>query len=178
MSEGTFTIGVLARRAGVGVQTVRYYERIGLLPRAGRAKGGYRRYGEEAVARLQFIRHAARLGFTLAETKELLTLRARRGAPCGAVRTRAEEKLAAIERKLAELRELRDAVAHLVHACSGGTAVEHCSILAALSRQPETDNNQPETGKKEKGSCPPPPRPVRRPTSRVSRRANAASKTA
>lgn len=172
MDDETFTIGTLARRAGVGVQTVRYYERIGILPQPGRPKGGYRRYGDEAVARLQFVRRAAQLGFSLAETKELLTLRTRQGAPCGAVRTRAEEKLAAIEQKLAELQELRDAVAYLVRTCSGKTAVEHCSILAALG--------EPETTKKgkEKPSCPPPPRPpVRRRASRVSRRANAASKT-
>ncbi|AKU94987.1 Transcriptional regulator, MerR family [Labilithrix luteola] len=165
MSDETFTIGTLAKRAGVNVQTVRYYERIGILPKPGRAKGGYRRYGNDAVARLQFIRHAGRLGFTLTETKELLALRARQGAPCGTVRTRAEEKLATIERKLAELKELRDAVAQLVRTCSGNTAVEHCSILAALG-EPEVQ--------KGKSPCPPPPR---RPASRVSRRANAASKT-
>ena len=138
MSDETFTIGTLAKRAGVNVQTVRYYERIGILPKPSRSGGGYRRYSEEAVARLRFVRHAAQLGFTLTETKELLALRARAGAPCGAVRTRAEQKLKIIEMKLQELRELRDAVAHLVRMCSGNTAVEHCSILAALS-EPETD---------------------------------------
>lgn len=132
MSEGTFTIGTLARRAGVGVETVRYYERIGLLPRPARASSGYRRYDGEAVARLRFVRRAAQLGFTLADTKELLALRARRGAPCRAVRARAEEKLEEIDRKLAELHELRDALALLVRTCSGDTAVEHCSILATL----------------------------------------------
>ncbi|MBX3204052.1 MAG: heavy metal-responsive transcriptional regulator [Labilithrix sp.] len=173
MGEETFTIGTLARRAGVGVQTVRYYERIGILPQPARQKGGYRRYGEEAVARLQFVRHAAQLGFSLAETKELLTLRARRGAPCRAVRTRAEEKLAAIELKLDDLRELRDAVAHLVSTCSGETAIEHCSILAALGEPLATKEGRVQS------SCPPPPRrpPARRRASRVSRRANAASKT-
>jgi MerR family transcriptional regulator, copper efflux regulator len=161
MGDRTFTIGTLASRAGVGVETVRYYERIGLLPRTTRVKGEYRRYGDEAVARLQFVRRAAQLGFTLAETKELLALRARQGAPCRTVRTRAEEKLAAIERKLTELRELRDAVAHLVRTCSGDTAVEHCSILATLG--------ETETTTKGNSSCPPPPRrrPARPPASRV-----------
>ena len=169
MSDETFTIGTLAKRAGVHVQTVRYYERIGILPKPSRAKGGYRSYRSDAVARLQFIRHAARLGFTLTETKELLALRARQGAPCRTVRTRAEEKLATIERKLAELQELRDAVALLVRTCSGNTAVEHCSILAALA-EPEAQQG--------KSPCPPSPRrPAPRPASRASKRANAASKT-
>jgi MerR family copper efflux transcriptional regulator len=168
MSEETFTIGTLAERAGVNVQTVRYYERIGILPKPSRAKGGYRRYSSDAVARLQFIRHATHLGFTLTETKELLTLRARQGAPCRTVRTRAEEKLATIEKKLAELTELRDAVAQLVRTCSGDTAVEHCTILAALG-EPEAQEG--------KTSCPPPRRPAPPRASRVSRRANGASRT-
>lgn len=171
MSDETFTIGTLAKRAGVNVQTIRYYERIGVLPKPGRAKGGYRRYGDDAVARLRFIRRAARLGFTLTETKELLALRARNGAPCGAVLARAEEKLATIERKLAELIELRDAVARLVRvrSCSGNT-VEDCSILAALGKAEGQEGTSP---------CPPPlRRPAPRPFSRASQRANAASQIA
>lgn len=132
MNGEAFTIGTLAKRAGVNVQTVRYYERIGLLPQPERPQGGYRRYTGDTVARLHFIRHAASLGFTLAETRELLELRARRGTPCKTVRTRAEQKLVTIEQKLADLLELRDAVARLVQACSGNTAVDHCSILAVL----------------------------------------------
>jgi len=133
MTVETFTIGILAKRAEVNVQTVRYYERIGLLPTPRRAHGGYRRYTDEDVARLHFVRHASGLGFTLKETKELLALRARRGAPCRVVRTQAEKKLETIERKLTELRDLRDAVARLVDTCAGDSAVEHCSILAALA---------------------------------------------
>lgn len=137
MNGETFPIGTLARRADVNVQTVRYYERIGLFPKPTRTPSGYRRYTEADLARLHFIRHAAGLGFTLTETQELLALRARRGAPCKTVRTRAETKLAAIDAKLSELRELRDAVARLVHTCAGDTAVEHCSILAVLA-EPES----------------------------------------
>lgn len=171
MGDDTITIGTLAKRVGVGVQTVRYYERIGILPPPSRTKAGYRRYGEDAVVRLGFVRHASQLGFTLAETKELLALRARQGAPCGVVRARAEEKLVAIEQKLSELQQLRDAVAQLVRTCSGKTAVEHCSILAALA--------EPEVTKKGKSSCPPPTRQqARRPVSPASRRASAASKNA
>jgi len=132
MDGETFTIGALAQHAEVNVETVRYYERIGLLPKPARTGRGHRRYTSEDLARLRFVRHAAGLGFTLTETNELLALRARSGAPCRAVRLRAEEKLETIERKLAELRTLRDAVARLVNACAGDTAVERCSILAAL----------------------------------------------
>jgi len=171
MSDETLTIGTLAKRVGVNVQTVRYYERIGILPKPGRSQAGYRHYGEDAVARLHFIRHATQLGFTLGETKELLTLRARQGAPCSTVRTRAEQKLAMIDAKLQELRELRDAVARLVRTCSGDTAVEHCSILAALG--------EPEITTKGKSSWPQPQPPPAHPrASRASRRVNVASRTA
>ncbi len=136
MSGETFAIGMLAKRADVNVQTVRYYERIGLLPQPSRTQSGYRRYTEDDLARLHFIRHAAGLGFTLTETKELLALRARRGTSCKTVRIRAEEKLRTIDQKLTELRKLRTAVARLVHMCAGDTAVEHCSILAVLA-EPE-----------------------------------------
>jgi MerR family copper efflux transcriptional regulator len=132
MDGETFTIGALAQHAEVNVETVRYYERIGLLPKPARTGRGHRRYTGEDLARLRFVRHATGLGFTLTETKDLLALRARSGAPCGAVRARAERKLETIERKLSELRALRDAVARLVSACAGDTAVERCSILAAL----------------------------------------------
>lgn len=125
-------LGRLAQASGVPAETLRYYERIGLLATPGRRKGAYRRYGADAVARLRFIRRAAELGFSLAETRELLALRAREGVPCAGVRAKAAEKLHLIEQKLAELTELRDAVATLVRACSGDKAVEHCSILAAL----------------------------------------------
>jgi MerR family copper efflux transcriptional regulator len=130
--ENDLTIGSLARSAGVGRETVRYYERIGLLATPGRRKGAYRRYTPGDVARLRFIRRAGELGFTLAETSELLALRAREGSPCASVRAKAKAKLTAIEQKLVELTELRDAVAALVRACRGDRAVEHCSILAAL----------------------------------------------
>jgi MerR family transcriptional regulator, copper efflux regulator len=176
MGERTLSIGALARECGVGVQTIRYYERIGLLSQRGRTKGTYRRYGADELARLKFIRRSAQLGFTLAETSELLALRAREGAPCSSVRTKAERKLAAIERKLAELTSLRDAVATLVHACAGDTAIEHCSILAALESSDEDT-----TPKEGKLSCQPPSprrRQPPRPASPASKRARSASKTA
>lgn len=176
-SDETMGIGRLARASGTGAETLRYYERIGLLVQPGRRKGAYRRYGADAVARLRFIRRASELGFSLAETRELLTLRARQGAPCASVRAKAVEKLAAVDQKLAELTELRNAVAALVRACRGDKAVEHCTILAALG-----DDGTITTTKKGRPSCPPHPPPPR-PTaaaraSRASRPARSASKTA
>lgn len=175
MGERPLSIGGLARECGVGVQTVRYYERIGLLAQTGRQKGTYRRYGPDEVARLKFIRRAAQLGFTLAETKDLLALRAREGAPCSSVRTKAETKLVAIEKKLVELTKLHEAVSSLVRACKGDRAVEHCSILAALGSANEI---KPQEGK---DPCQPPSpriRPTPRPASRASKRVRSASKIA
>ncbi|MBK8214343.1 MAG: heavy metal-responsive transcriptional regulator [Myxococcales bacterium] len=131
---GSMSIGELARRAGVAVDTLRYYERLGLLEPAGRTKTGYRRFGPEAEERLGFIGRAKSLGFTLADVAELLRLRARPGAPCAAVREKAREQLAVVDQKLAELSRLRAAVAALVGACQGDRAVERCSILEALAR--------------------------------------------
>lgn len=178
--EDELTIGGLARLAGVGRETLRYYERIGLLPAPGRRKGGYRRYGAAEVARLRFIRRAVDLGFTLAETGELLALRAREGAPCAGVRSKAHAKLEAVEQKLLELTELRDAIAALVRACRGDRAVEHCTILAALGEGGSFED--PSSKKKEKRT--PWSTPSKRraeapaPVSRASRPASAASKSA
>ena len=133
-AAASMSIGELARRAGVAVDTLRYYERLGLVAPAGRTKAGYRRFGPEAVERLGFIGRAKSLGFTLADVAELLRLRARPGAPCGAVREKARVQLVVVEQKLEELRRLRDAVAALVGACEGDRAVERCSILEALAR--------------------------------------------
>ena len=104
MSEPTtLTIGTVARRAGVGVETIRFYERKKLLPEPARdPSNGYRRYTESAVSRLKFIGRAKELGFTLRETRELLELR---GGPatCGTVRSRAEDKIADVRRKIRDL---------------------------------------------------------------------------
>ena len=123
------TIGALARAAGVGVETVRYYQRRGLLPEPARPHGEVRRYGEEDVRRLKFIRSAQAAGFTLSEIGELIALDAsddRKRA-----RELAEARVAAIDEKIAELQEARDALAGLADACAskrGGP----CPILRAF----------------------------------------------
>lgn len=127
------TIGALARRAGVGVETVRFYERRGLIARPPRPRSGFRVYPGEAADRIRFIRHAQALGFTLTEAGELLALRVAPGADCAAVRSRAVTKLTGVERRIDELRRVRDALKRLIAACPNRGAIANCSILDALS---------------------------------------------
>jgi len=123
------TIGGLAKAAGVGVETVRYYQRRGLLPEPARPPGEVRRYGEADVKRLRFIRSAQAAGFTLAEIGELLDLDA--SDDHARARALAQARVAAIDAKIAELREARDALAGLATACAKSRAGP-CPILGAF----------------------------------------------
>jgi MerR family mercuric resistance operon transcriptional regulator len=128
-AKNSDTIGGLARAAGVGVETVRYYQRRGLLPEPPRPPGEVRRYGAEDVRRLRFIRSAQAAGFTLAEIEELLDLDA--SDDRARARELAETRVAALDEKIAELREARDALTELATACAkrrGGM----CPILSAF----------------------------------------------
>jgi Hg(II)-responsive transcriptional regulator len=129
---GSLKIGALAEQAGVGVETVRFYERRGLLRRPQRPRSGYRLYPQETVARIRFIRNAQALGFTLHEITSLLTLRVTAGTSCAAVRSRATAKLADVTRRAAELERIRVALKKLVAVCPGRGALVSCSILEAL----------------------------------------------
>ncbi len=131
--DATLAIGALAKRVGVAIDTIRYYEREGLLPEPQRRASGYRSYGEGAVARLRFIRRAKDLGFTLQEIGELLALSADRQRGVKAVKQRAQHRLAAIEQRIVELQKVRDGLAELVAACPGHGKPEACPILRALS---------------------------------------------
>ena len=132
-TNSSLTIGAVARRAGVPIDTIRYYEREGLLPEPVRRASGYRSYGESAVAQLRFIRRAKDLGFTLEEIRGLLTLSHDRQRGVKAVKRRAEERLAAIDARIAELQRVRDGLAELVASCPGHGAPEQCPILRALN---------------------------------------------
>src|SRR4051812_14945289 len=101
------TIGTLAKASGVGVQTVRFYERKGLLPKPARRESGYREFSPEDATRIRFIKHAQELGFTLKEIRELFELNTRPRAGCADVKSRAELKLAEIEEKLGMLKKMR-----------------------------------------------------------------------
>ena len=129
----TFSIGQLAKRAGVAVDTVRYSERTAMLPPAGRLESGYRRYGETELKRLRFIRRAKVLGFTLADIRELLSLSDERNV--AKVKLAAEAKLAEVEQRLAELERIRNGLRSLVAACPGHGRAEACPILNALNEE-------------------------------------------
>ena len=126
----TLGIGQLARRAGVAIDTVRYYERNQLLAPAGRLASGYRRYGEDELKRLRFIRRAKALGFTLEEIRDLLSLSGERNV--AKVKRAAEAKLADIEQRVAELQRIRRGLRTLIAACPGHGRAEACPILNAL----------------------------------------------
>lgn len=125
-------IGQLAKRGGVGIDTVRYYERNGLLAPRTRLASGYRRYGELELARLRFIRRAQGLGFTLKEVKELLALSAQRDV--GRVKRSAQTKLLDVEARIAALERVRDGLSTLIAACPGHGRAADCPILQALTQ--------------------------------------------
>ncbi|MCI0462765.1 MAG: heavy metal-responsive transcriptional regulator [Gemmataceae bacterium] len=131
------TIGQVARQAGVGVETVRFYERQGLLAGPARTAAGYRQYTEDVVARLRFIRRAKELGFTLKEIGELLALRSDPETKCAEVKGRAKAKIADIETKVRDLQRMRDALHRLVASCRGRGPISACSILDALDKDEE-----------------------------------------
>ena len=126
-------IGQLAQRSGVNIDTVRYYEREGLLPKAQRLASGYRVYDESDVKRLRFVRRAKALGFTLVEIRELLELSDHRDDDMATLKTVAIEKIADIEAKIAELERIRAALETLAASCPGHGALEQCPILNALA---------------------------------------------
>jgi len=132
-TQSALTIGRVAQSAGVAIDTIRFYEREGLLPEPKRRPSGYREYDLGTVARLRFIRRAKDLGFTLEEIRELLALSADRHGGVEGVRERAAARLHAIEARIAELERVRDGLAELVEACPGHGAPEDCPILKALA---------------------------------------------
>jgi MerR family mercuric resistance operon transcriptional regulator len=132
------SIGQVARRAGVGVETVRFYERQGLLDEPIRRESGYRQYGEDVVSRLRFIRRAKELGFTLKEVAELLALRLDPDSTCADVKQRAQAKLADIEAKIRDLERIRRALLEVTASCRGQGPTSACPILGALDNQEET----------------------------------------
>lgn len=129
-------IGELAHQAQVNIDTVRYYERQGLLPVPQRLRSGYRLYEQDDVARLRFVRRAKALGFTLIEIRDLLELSSHREKDMASMKMAAMEKLADVEAKLAELTRIRDGLETLVASCPGHGALEQCPILNALAEDP------------------------------------------
>ena len=130
----SLTIGKLAQRAGVGVETVRFYERQGLISQPPRRPSGYRDYPLETVARILFIRRAKELGFTLNEINELLDLRVRPRRSCARVKQSAETKIADIDGKITALRRMRRALKDLTNACEERAPTTECPILSSLGK--------------------------------------------
>jgi Cu(I)-responsive transcriptional regulator len=124
-------IGTLAKRTGTKVQTIRYYEQIGLLPEPGRTEGGQRRYGDDDLNRLAFIRHARQLGFTLEAIRELLDLSDNPSRSCAEVDVIAQRQLKEVEARIARLEALRKELKRMLRECSRDT-VSDCRVLEVL----------------------------------------------
>ena len=129
----TLTIGKIARAVGLGVETVRFYERQGLIPPPARSPAGYRLYDADAIVRLRFIGRAKTLGFTLGEIGELMGLRATPEACCDDVRARAVAKIADIDSKMEQLLAMKRGLSELVAQCDGAPPSTACPLLSALA---------------------------------------------
>jgi DNA-binding transcriptional MerR regulator len=132
MGSGVLTIGDMSKATGTKVETIRYYERIGLLPAPDRTSGNYRAYGKSDLGRLSFIRRARDLGFGLEQVRELLGLSDQKQRSCKAVDVIARDHLADVNRKLADLKALRRELDSIIRHCSCGTIAE-CRIIEALA---------------------------------------------
>ncbi len=131
MIEKIFTIGQVAAEAGVHVETVRYYQRIGLIAEPTRPPGSVRRYDQTAIERLRFVKRSQELGFSLDEVRQLLALDD--GQSCRETRQIAEHKLAVIEQRLVDLERMRKTLESLVGQCESGKRPRSCPIIASLS---------------------------------------------
>ncbi|MBI5572730.1 MAG: MerR family DNA-binding protein [Desulfomonile tiedjei] len=129
------TIGQVARRAGFGIETVRFYERNGLIDEPPRRPSGYRQYPESVISRLRFIKRAKELGFSLREIKELLALRVEPTTTCSDIRERAEAKVTDIEGKIQSLQRMKEVLMELTMSCTGMGPVSECPIVEALERE-------------------------------------------
>jgi len=144
------TVGELARRAHVNRETVRYYERRRLLPRASRAISGYRIFSDDALRRLRFIRHAKALGFSLNEIRDLLTLRVNSIGACDRVQERTRAKIDDIDKKIDSLQKVKGALCELVDACARRRKSNECPILDSLDANGWFEQNAV-TGKRDLG---------------------------
>ncbi len=132
MEQQMMKIGAVAARADVNIQTVRYYERRGLLSKPPRTESNYRLYSEDGVRRVRFVKRAQELGFSLKEIKELLTLRLKPTSRSSAVKARATAKIADIQEKIRTLQRMKRALTKLTAACDGCGSTNECPILEAL----------------------------------------------
>jgi len=128
------TIGQVGKRTKVNIETIRYYEHLGILPKPNRnPNSGYRQYKENTIERLNFIKHAKELGFSLNEIKSLFALRMNSNSTCGDVKKRAEMKITDIEEKIKTLQKMNKALKKLVTQCRGKGPVGECPVIDAFS---------------------------------------------
>lgn len=132
--ESGFTIGQLAKRVGVNVETLRYYERLHLLSPSTHKPSGYRVYGSTEFHRLQFIKNAQALGFSLHEIAEFLNLRIGSTATCGDAKQKTQAKLAQVEKKIEDLQALARSLRKLIRSCEARKLTDHCPILESLDQ--------------------------------------------
>lgn len=128
-------IGQVASATGVTVETVRFYEKQGLIDAPQRSQAGYRQYPPDTIKRVRFIQRAKEVGFTLKEIGELLALRQEPGTSCGDIKLRATQKIEVVDQKIHELTRIRGALARLVTKCSGRGALHACPILEELEME-------------------------------------------
>lgn len=138
MRDTELTIAGVARDAGVGVETVRYYERRGLIHQPGRPLGSIRRYGRGHVERIRFVKRAQELGFTLDEIAELLRLED--GTDRASIRAIAAARLSEVRARIADLRRIARALAHVLHECETNAAAPRCPIVAAITARSASEN--------------------------------------
>ncbi len=131
------TIGQVSKESGVGIETVRFYEREGLIPKPDRSASGYRQFGETTIDRLHFIQRAKELGFTLGEIRELFELRVDPATTCADVKNKADAKVADINGKIRSLQRMKKALVRLTKECSENGSTSECPILDALERRPK-----------------------------------------
>ena len=132
MAGDDLTIGRLAREGGCKVQTIRYYEQIGLMPEPARTEGNQRRYGPQHAQRLAFIRHARELGFPLEAVRELLSLSDDKDRSCAAADAIAKDHLVAVERRIARLNALKTELERMIEQCRGGSIAD-CRVIEVVA---------------------------------------------
>lgn len=126
-----FTIGRLSKATGVGIETIRYYERIGMIPKVPRGPGGFRQYDDAAIRRLSFIRKGKEMGFSQKQVRGLLALVDDHTYTCGAVQEITQEHLRSVQSKVRDLQRLENVLCDMINQCMGGDAPE-CSIIDTL----------------------------------------------
>lgn len=130
MKTQEMTIGILAKRSDVTVETVKFYEKEGLLPKPAKPSSGFRTYPEDYVSRISFIKRAQELGFTLREVKELFKLKVDNKATCGQVMKKTDAKIAEVDRKIKDLKQMRKSLLQIRDCCDDGTkTLTECPIL-------------------------------------------------